>query len=120
MNWNNPVFLNLNRYPAMPSPEPERRIHVRRSMHLPVACCRLEQGADTPGIYLGKISDVSMGGVCVQGNSDFDFTADNRLLLFVMGQKSGNALSAELPVEIKGEVMWRDSGKRRFGLRFFL
>ncbi len=71
-------------------------------------------------VVMIKISDVSMGGVCVQGNSDFDFTAGNRLLLFVMGQKSGNALSAELPVEIKGEVMWRDSGKRRFGLRFFL
>ena len=104
----------------MPRPEPDQRIHIRRTMHLPVAFCRREQGADTTGIYLGKISDVSMGGVCVQGNSDFDFTAGNRLLLFVMGQKSENALSTELPVEIKGEVMWRDLDRRRFGLRFFL
>ncbi len=104
----------------MPRPESEQRLHVRRTMHLPVACCRLEQSANTTGIYLGKIIDVSMGGVCVQGNSYFDFIIGNRLLLFVMDQKGGNAPSTELPVEIKGEVMWWDSNQRRFGLRFLL
>ena len=116
---NNSFSLILNRCNAMPRSKPEQRLHIRRTMHLPVAFCYLRQGADTTGFYLGKISDVSMGGVCVQGNSEFDFIAGNRLLLFVMGQKSGNAPGTELPVEIKGEVIWRDLDRRSFGLRFF-
>ncbi len=67
-----------------------------------------ENGSDD--FYLGKISNVSLGGVCVLIQTlPEDIAPGTKVVLFVSTGDSEEENKSDLPVQIRGEVVWKSS-----------
>lgn len=87
-------------------------------MQLPVTFRPLSGESDSTNLYYGKISEVSDGGMSIRTQTECRQTTGSKLALFVLPQSVESEPTAKFLVELKGEIVWKDSTMNSFGLKF--
>lgn len=98
---------------------PEQRKHQRREINFPILLSSLnEEGDSHNDLCLGKIIDVGLGGVCIQTHYSYDIATGGKVLLLASTGDAGGETGSDLPVRIRGEVVWKRSENHYFGIRY--
>ena len=98
---------------------PEQRKYQRRSINFSVLVSSInKQGDSSNDLCLGTIIDVGLGGVCIQTHCSYDIsTGDKILMIASTGEIEGDD-GSDLPVQIRGEVVWKRCEDHSFGIRY--
>ena len=98
---------------------PEQRKFQRRNITFSVLLSSInEQGKRDNNLCLGNIIDVGLGGVCIQTHFFYDIATGSKVLLLVSTGEIKGENGSDLPVEIRGEVVWKRSEDHSLGIRY--
>lgn len=97
----------------------EQRKYQRRDIMFSVLLSSInEQGTSSNDLCLGNIIDVGLGGVCIQTHISNDIATGGKVLLLVSTGEAEGETGSDLPVQIRGEVVWKRSEDRSLGIRY--
>ncbi len=95
----------------------EHRQHDKRSLELPVAF--YANGDWDLGKHAGgQTHDVTTGGACIRTNRNHMPKINSPLILMLSPEIKTPFLSSNTVIQIKGKVVWVNSGAKRFGVSF--
>lgn len=98
---------------------PEQRKYQRRNIMFSVLLSSInEQGDSSNDLCLGNIIDVGLGGVCIQTHSSYNIATGGKVLLLASTGEIDEGNGADLPVQIRGEVVWKRSEDHSLGIRY--
>ncbi len=102
----------------MPLDYIEKRQHTRRPLKVSVAFFVSNKTLDTEHYSLGWTVDVSMHGTCIQTTPHYIPSINNLLMLQPIPEIKNEFLDSDIPVQIKGQVVWVNSKNQNFGVKF--
>jgi PilZ domain len=98
---------------------PEKRKYQRRNITFSVLLSSInKQGDRDNDLCLGNIIDVGLGGVCIQTHCSYDIATGGKVLLLASTGEIEEGNGSDLPVEIRGEVVWKRSEDHSLGIRY--
>lgn len=97
----------------------EQRKYQRRDINFAVLLSSInEQGDSSNDLCLGNIIDVGLGGVCIQTHCSYDIATGGKVLLLASTGETEGENGSDLPVQIRGEVVWKRSEDHSLGIRY--
>ena len=98
---------------------PEQRKYKRRDITFSVLLSSInEQGDSSNDLCLGNIIDVGLGGVCIQTHCSYDIATGGKVLLLASTGEIKGEDGSDIPVQIRGEVIWKRCEDHSLGIRY--
>jgi len=103
----------------MNKPTTEQRNYQRRDINFSVLVSSInESGESSNNLCLGHITDVGLGGVCIQTHSFYDIAMGTKILMLASTGEIEGETGSDLPVQIRGEIVWKRDDKHSLGIRY--
>ena len=97
---------------------PEQRQYQRRDMSFSVLLSSINEEGSSRDFCLGRIIDVGLGGVRVQTRGPYAIATGGKVLLLASTAEFEGDAGADLPVQIRGVVVWKKSEEHYLGIRY--
>ena len=97
----------------------EQRKYQRRNIQFSVLLSPVSTwGGNSKNFCIGNIIDVGLGGVCIQTHSSHAITTGGKVLMLASTGETERNSGSDVPVEIKGVVVWKKGEENLLGIRY--
>ncbi len=98
----------------------EQRRYQRRNINFSVLLSTIDEPeSESTDLCMGNIIDVGLGGVCIQTHCSYNITRGGKVLMLASTGELEGVNGSDIPVRIRGEVVWKKGkGHHLFGIRY--
>ena len=98
--------------------ENDNRCETRRSIKMPVTFFLRGKKDNMSDYFFGCTKDVASCGICIYTRPNYIPIVDSLVTLLITPEEKSRFAHTDIPLQIKGQVAWRNKEQHTFGVRF--